>query len=906
MTLKLSKKPRTKNKFKKLMCLVLLGSMAVSSLAGNSVCEAMFNYNNYYGYKNFENSFSNIELLRENVMTARVNSGEQTLREIMSNKNTKKDLLNAFSGYCSIFPEKIFFYDDESKYLYNTSTGKILDLSNIKMTYTWSGVWPCYSYYVTLKNCPLNRKDADDLAVMYKIIHLLSNNEINGDNIRGLYINGSDEINEDDYLSLDVNYENQIVNENQIGNFEDQIAVSKPNYLSDNAVAFEVTTGDLQDIFNSKNKTIQLANTLKRKLTGDFSNGLKILLLNQKQMYLITYKKSKALVIDLSDVTVESKPISGFFSTTYDITLEFPKICNLSMVNPNDAKIVYEIIMKKVGIKANSVNNLCLDYALEDKKILYVEGKEGTQEIEDLEQDDIMQNIQENTKPGDFINENIVQNDGVQSNIQEKKYLPADNLFDENGLFVTKNNKNNKFDINICDLTPDNEYKRDNVEQLIKDKFNIDKEDINSIDEFHCTKDDCSNFYNIYENKDEYEPVSTVVKRIQNDVADRDNPYENAFDIFLSVEEWYCELKKVVLIENSEKVKKEYSIQLKKTMRNGEIIKLKNISFRIYIEHPFIRLDWDGNKCNIIYYFTSETYKEGSSYARHPSGLVLQAGNDIKTNPTVCKGLGLNGGDFIIKYAEKMPQEMNNRIINDTRSRAERQLRNKRKIDALKSIGVFYDENLDKKHSDNYYKAIEFTDDVEETTHEETFENKDEIRVNDLKERRQVEVDKIIAKMNSCVDVINSNVKFYQAFEDGTLWFNWNNQYIAVQFKGDDSEADAIKAISNYNNNNNSYPVELVVYKDDETKNDEKYEKHKNEPGVIVKVINVRIPSEYEGTYYPYIIGYRGDYGLEDRPELPIIFPIPVFKAKRKYSVVFANQYNGNMNDRFKFNVEFN
>ena len=70
-----------------------------------------------------------------------------------------------------------------------------------------------------------------------------------------------------------------------------------------------------------------------------------------------------------------------------------------------------------------------------------------------------------------------------------------------------------------------------------------------------------------------------------------------------------------------------------------------------------------------------------------------------------------------------------------------------------------------------------------------------------------------------------------------------------------------------------------------------------------MKNFSVTIPSNYKHPYYPFIIGFRKDFNLDN--DLPIIFPIPVLKEEESYEVVFVNQYtHNNVYDRFKFCVE--
>ena len=73
-----------------------------------------------------------------------------------------------------------------------------------------------------------------------------------------------------------------------------------------------------------------------------------------------------------------------------------------------------------------------------------------------------------------------------------------------------------------------------------------------------------------------------------------------------------------------------------------------------------------------------------------------------------------------------------------------------------------------------------------------------------------------------------------------------------------------------------------------------------------IESVLVKIPKEYVGDYYPYVIGFRSKYDL-DHPDLPIVFPLKVDKSKEKYSLVFVNPFKrNNILDRIKFTITFN
>jgi len=455
-----------------------------------------------------------------------------------------------------------------------------------------------------------------------------------------------------------------------------------------------------------------------------------------------------------------------------------------------------------------------------------------------------------------------------------------------------------KYDIVLCDcnLNKDNPNDLEKIHEIIRKEANISKDKIRDICTLKGTKEKCDAFLKKYRGKGLQGSAVEIINKVKKDISDATKHYDNVLNVYVSVEEWWCQLKKVVIVEINGIIK-EFSIKLNRRMRNGEVIRAtrgkEDYAFRIIIEHPFIRLNWIGNKCDIIYYITPETYKEGLTYARHPSGTMYKINPDIMTTPATYKGAGVNGGDFIIKYAKEVPKDMKNLIVSDCK----KMHIDEKKAD-LRAIGIRWE-----LHDDG---LKEYKDEVEENptpsekkpAPKETFEKYQEYKETP---KRKAEMNAILAQMQSYLDALNSNVQFVQDYGNGTLLFRCNGQDIVVQLTEEKYGAGAIKTIGN----NNGYPVEFVVYKENETNDDKIFENHKNATECATKTINVIIPSEYKGTYFPFIIGHRGDYEL-DRPELPIILPIPVKKDQKKYTLVYANPYKGNINDRFKVNVEFN
>lgn len=142
----------------------------------------------------------------------------------------------------------------------------------------------------------------------------------------------------------------------------------------------------------------------------------------------------------------------------------------------------------------------------------------------------------------------------------------------------------------------------------------------------------------------------------------------------------------------------------------------------------------------------------------------------------------------------------------------------------------------------------------------------------------------------------NKQIEYEKQYDASTSLFTCDEKQILVEFIGKGG-ANELKEITT----KDSIPTEHIMYCGDETNNKTLLMNRLLESGGQLTQVKVIIPSDYKKAYYPYVLGSRKDFNL-DNSDLPIIIPIPA--STNQPSVVYVNQYqNSNTNDRIKFNI---